>query len=94
MKLSNTESKLIGQWHFENGAMRKDEVSQRIEWLINSHWKKITADASGWDVLYIDPVDERLWELTYPQSEMSGGGPPSLTIISREEAVKKYSLKQ
>jgi hypothetical protein len=93
MKLSDTENKLIGQWHFENGVMRKDDVTQRIEWLINNRLKKTATDTSGWDVLYTDPVDKRLWELTYPQSEMSGGGPPSLTIISMDEAVKKYPLK-
>ena len=92
MKLSKTENKLIGKWIYENGVMRKDEFSQRIEWLISNHLKKITIDETGWDALYIDHDDNRLWELTYPQSEMHAGGPPSLIHISSEEAKKKYFI--
>lgn len=92
MKLINTESKLVGKWIYDNGVMRKDEITQQIEWLINNHLKKIATDETGWDVLYADPDDSRLWELTYPQSEMHGGGPPSLTYISNEEAKKKYAV--
>lgn len=94
MQLSNKEVKLIGKWIYENGSVHKDEVSERIEWLINNQLKRIATDKSGWDVLYIDPVDSRLWELIYPESEMQGGGPPTLICISKEEAKQKYpSLK-
>lgn len=92
MKLANTQDNLIGKWIYENGVMRKDETTHQIEWLINNHLKKIATDKTGWDVLYLDPDDKRLWELTYPQSEMHGGGPPSLINISNEEAKKKYSI--
>jgi len=90
MQLSNQEEKLIGKWIYENGNFRKDEVSERIEWLLNTHLKRIGTDISGWDVLYIDPTDNRFWELTYLESEMHGGGPPTLICISYEEAKQKY----
>lgn len=94
MQLSNKEEKLIGKWIYENGSIHKDKVSDQIEWLINNQLKRIGTDKSGWDVLYIDPADNRLWELTYPESEMQGGGPPTLICISNEEAKQKYpSLK-
>ena len=44
----------------------------------------------GWSKLYRDPSDGRLWELTFPNSEWHGGGPPCLTCISREKADGKY----
>jgi hypothetical protein len=90
MQLSNKNEKLIGKWIYENGSVRKDEVSEQIEWLIYHQLKRIATDKSGWDVLYVDPFDNRLWELIYPESEMQGGGPPSLICISKEEANKKY----
>jgi hypothetical protein len=90
MQLSNKEERLVGQWIYENGSVHKDEMSKRIEWLINNQLKRIGTDKSGWDVLYIDPADNRLWELIYPESEMQGGGPPTLICISKEEAKQKY----
>ena len=36
MQLSKTEEKLTGRWIYENGNFRKDEVCERIEWLINN----------------------------------------------------------
>jgi hypothetical protein len=92
MKLSNIQDKLIGKWIYDNGVMHKDKVTEQIEWLINNHLTKIATDKTGWDVLYVDPDDKRLWELIYPQSEMQGGGPPSLIHISNEEAKTKYSF--
>ena len=46
--------------------------------------------SAGWETLYRDPRDGRLWELTYPQSEMHGGGPRRLHVLSRDEAAAKY----
>jgi Immunity protein 27 len=90
MKLINTENILVGKWIFENGKMQKDQVTQRIDLLVNNYLKKITSNGNGWDALYEDTNDGRFWELTYPQSELHGGGPPSLINISEEEAIKKY----
>ena len=90
MNFSKKEKELIGHWEFRDGKMYKDENTKRVEWLIENYLKKVGSDASGWNILYIDPGDNRLWELTYPQGQMQGGGPPSLTNISEEEAKKKY----
>lgn len=50
----------------------------------------ISPVSGAWETLFKDPADGRLWERTYPESEMHGGGPPSLLLISVEDAVKKY----
>jgi hypothetical protein len=86
------KSKLVGKWIYQNGVMKKDDITQQIEWFINNHLKKITTDNTGWDVLFQDPDDERFWQLTYTQGELQGGGPPMLTCISRDEAKSKYLL--
>jgi hypothetical protein len=90
MKLTNNENRLIGQWVPDGKTLKKDDVALRIEWLISNHLRKIMSDDSGWSILYINPDDNQFWELTYPQSELQGGGPPSLTLISAIEAKNKY----
>lgn len=92
MIIEKHETKLIGNWSGDEKGVVKDDVSKRIEWLIFHHLKKVIADASGWDILYQDPNDDRYWELLYMNSEMHGGGPPSLINISFEDAKKKYPL--
>jgi len=86
------EALLVGQWISKNGKTIEDEISERITWLIRNSLKRMATDATGWDTLYKDPRDGRLWELTYPHSEMHGGGPPLLRALSLEDARAKYSL--
>jgi hypothetical protein len=68
-----------------------DATEQGIEWLTRQKLERIANDWSGWNTLYRDPRDGRLWELTYPQGEMHGGGPRRLHVLSRDEAAAKYS---
>ncbi|SFM17144.1 Immunity protein 27 [Bradyrhizobium sp. NFR13] len=52
--------------------------------------EEIGHDASGWDTLFRDPVSGALWEITYPHSEMHGGGPRQLDEIAPSDAEAKY----
>lgn len=89
--LGPEESTLIGQWVVDGGSIRKDAVAERIEALVRGHLIEVaTTDAGSWEVLYRNPADDRLWELTYPQGEMHGGGPPALTLVSADNAARKY----
>lgn len=73
-----------GQW---------DLVTQsRIQQLVSHRLERIGATDGGWSVLYRDPADGRYWELTYPQSEMHGGGPARLTELSQQEAQQRYDI--
>ncbi|KRT66821.1 MAG: hypothetical protein XU11_C0004G0073 [Candidatus Dadabacteria bacterium CSP1-2] len=92
-KLKPNEQKLVGKWLLVNNKIVGDETCERIEELIDSYLTKLATDESGWDVLYQDPKDGRYWELTYPQSELHGGGPATLTCVSQEYAFQKYKLK-
>jgi len=91
MKIQPKEIKLVGDWKDGSKGIVKDDVCLRIEWLISDHLEKLGSDDSGWDVLFRDPDDSRLWELIYPQSELQGGGPPCLRNISRNDAIAKYT---
>jgi hypothetical protein len=90
MPLKSTETDLIAKWVVVEGKMAGDEVEQRINALIHGELQKLGHDSSGWETLYRDPSDGRLWELTRPQSEMHGGGPRRLHVIEPEEARRKY----
>jgi hypothetical protein len=90
-ELSPNETLLVGTWMLKNGNITEDPVSLRIRWLIRSSLKRNATDATGWDTLYEDPRDGRLWELIYPQSEMHGGGPPLLRVVTEVEARQKYA---
>ena len=92
MKIEKDEIKIIGNWTFDGTKMIADEQCKRIDWLKANYLKKIAADESGWLVLYQDPEDHRYWELCYANGEMQGGGPPSLIMLSEDEAKEKYAF--
>jgi Immunity protein 27 len=86
------ETELTGRWQPVAGKMTADDTCSRIQELTNHQLTKIATDPSGWRVLYRDPQDSRLWELSYPQSELQGGGPPRLTCIPAHQAKATYGL--
>jgi hypothetical protein len=69
-----------------------DENELRIDWLTKDVLEEIATDRSGWEKLYRDPHDGRLWERTFPDGSMQGGGPKKLWNISTEEARQKYTF--
>ena len=90
-ELSTEEVDLRGDWLVQNDrSVVADLTEQRIEWLTTQKLERIANDSLGWEILYRDPRDGRLWELTYPRGEMHGGGPRRLRVISRDEAAVKY----
>ncbi len=76
----------------EGKRVLSDETCLRIEWLIKHALRKLAVDSIGWETLYVDPNDGRLWEHTYPQSHMHGGGPPALLCIAEDRAKGKYDF--
>jgi hypothetical protein len=85
-----TETVLEGQWHVVSGKAIADDVALRIDRLIASYLVLVAASADGWSKLFRDPADGRLWEHTYPRSEMHGGGPARLQVLSRDVARARY----
>lgn len=93
MKLKADETELVGGWTEDPASSLNDAVTQRINDLVKHELQHIAADASGWDHLYRDPSDGRLWELVYPNSGWHGGGPPLLRVISLDLARDKYGIR-
>ncbi len=91
-ELQPNETVLTGSWLQESGSVKGDDVCRRIEWLIESRLECLAKDSSGWETLYRDTNDSRLWERTYPNGEWHGGGPPQLRLLSKEEATAKYKI--
>ncbi len=90
-ELSSEEIDLRGDWLVQKDrSVVADPTEKRIEWLATQKLERIANDSSGWEILYRDPRDGRLWELTHPRGEMPGGGPRRLHVLSRDEAAAKY----
>lgn len=85
------ESDLLGQWRDIGSRIEGDAVTARIGRLTAERLERLGA-AGGWELLYRDPRDGRLRELIYPHSELHGGGPPRLHLLSPAEAQAKYRL--
>lgn len=90
MKLLPEEKDLVGKWKLAGNTLECDSTARRIDRLVKEQLRQLGTDPSGWDVLYKDPDDGRLWELTYPESDSEGGGPPRLTHLDRDSAISKY----
>jgi hypothetical protein len=90
MKIDPSETVLTGNWVEDHGRVIADQMCERINALIQTHLEELGRDPSGWDALYRDPDDGRLWELAYPQSELHGGSPPQLRALTIHEAKQKY----
>lgn len=90
MKLLPTETCLTGKWLSKDGHVVADETCARIEELTRTSLQGLGRDASGWDALFVDTADGRLWELIYPESGQHGGGAPELRYLTVEQAKEKY----
>lgn len=92
--LDEHETKLAGKWIEQEGSVIQDDVCKRIDFLTTHHLREVCMDAPNWTALYLDPTDGRYWELTYPYSEMHGGGPPVLEWIPEDHVAGKYGIKR
>lgn len=93
MDVKSSETVLTGQWVLQGGHLVADDVCKQILALTSSHLAEVSRDASGWNALYRDPNDGRYWELSYPQGELQGGGPPQLRCLTVDEARQKYGAQ-
>jgi hypothetical protein len=91
-ELRPDETELVGAWVSSASGVQADENCRRIDWLTSNRLVSVGSTDSGWATLFRDPRDGRLWERIFPHSEMHGGGPPSLTLITPDVARKKYRL--
>jgi hypothetical protein len=84
-ELSESESELRGE-------VSGDAADERIRWLAINRLEALGTTSAGWDWLFRDPRDGRLWELTFPEGSLHGSGPRRLRSISAEEALARYAF--
>ena len=89
--LRDDETRLAGRWRGDIGGAT-DDVDARILTLVTRHLVPLAAAANGWDQLFRDPRDGRLWELTFPHGSLYGGGPRQLTVLDADAVRAKYGL--
>ena len=81
---------LRGSWLVQNGKVVADAVCEEIDCLIARHLEKVCDDDTGWLTLFRDRRDGTLWERSYPDSGLQGGGPPRLAVIDLDAAKFRY----
>ena len=88
--IDSREFAIVGKWIAREGVPVPDDTCRRIDALVSCHLLDLARSRDGWSKLFQDPLDGRLWELTYPQSEVHGGGPPALLCIDSARAQVAY----
>ena len=64
-----------------------------IQWLVSKRLERLGSEQHiGMGNALSGSPGGRLWELTYPHSEMHGGGPPRLRVMTRQAAAAKYRV--
>lgn len=89
-RIARHEVEISGKWITVGRRVEADDNCRRIQELVEQHLQELGRDETGWDPLFLDPDDGRLWELTYPQSELHGGGPPRLRLLDELDVRSKY----
>jgi immunity protein 27 of polymorphic toxin system len=86
------EEEICGAWILDdNGQVMGDDSERRIGELIEG-CLRIADREGGWTILFRNPLNGTYWELTYPHSEMHGGGPRKLSRLSRSEVTDRYPI--
>lgn len=90
--LAPDEHLLVGGWTERDGEPTLDEVDRRILWLVSHRLTPVAVADRGWIQLYRDRRDGRLWELTFPQGSLHGGGPRRLECVAALVAAERYGV--
>jgi hypothetical protein len=89
-KIQTHETQIATSIVFSNGKPSFDGNAEKIYDLIENYLQFIAVDASGWEKLYRDPEDRRLWRLSYDESDSHGGGAPRLDVVDRSIAIDTF----
>ena len=89
------QTELAGHWLLQDGKLVADANCHLIDDLVSEYLELLALGIAdgGWSRLFRDPEDGRLWELTYPESTMHGGGPPTLRAIDAAYASATFGVQ-
>ncbi len=88
------ETVITGTWVDQDGRLVPDDECRRIERIITTHEiTEVARSDDGWSVMY-RAKDGRFWVLTYPHSELPGGGPPLLINVAPEDARARFGISE
>jgi hypothetical protein len=85
------EDELIGSWVETEDGVQADDVERRIRTLVTTSLERLAGSDDGWQALYRDPGDGRLWVHAYPL-ELHGGGPQLLYRVDRASAAALFAI--
>jgi hypothetical protein len=74
-------SDLKETWVMRDGKMVAEGDCETIDNLLGS-LDRVKDGLGGWVILYLHRNTGEFWELSYPQSEMHGGGPRRLQRLN------------
>jgi hypothetical protein len=82
----------LEQGTLEGGRFAPNPDARVIAEMLRSWLSPIAERDGGWSRLFRDQ-DGAFWELTYPNSELQGGGPRRLELLSEEAARACYTFE-
>jgi hypothetical protein len=68
-------------WYSEDGKMLAGADALAINEMLATKLEEVRTDVTNWIVIFRHRDTNQLWELSYPQSELHGGGPRRLRLI-------------
>jgi hypothetical protein len=77
-KPSSPFEELTEHWVVQGSSVSAEGDAAKIDALLSAELIKLSATDGGWRTLYRHRLTGGLWELSYPQGEMHGGGPRRL----------------
>lgn len=73
---------LNDRWVVNGSKVHAEGDASEIDALLSAELVRLSETDGGWRTLYQHRTTGKLWELSYPQSEMHGGGPRRLRRLS------------
>lgn len=84
--------KIICEWKLQGKKIIESSECLDIKRMLESELIEIATRDDGWIKLLKHKTTDEIWELDYPQSEMHGGGPPTLENLSKMEIKARYGI--
>ena len=79
-----------GNWLVVDEKIVGDSICEIIENMIANNLDEVGNREGGWITLFKEKTTGKFWERTFPESNMHGGGPPQLELLSKNDIKERY----